>query len=346
MPDRIGARTFPLEIGHHLVESVTATLPSYAAFVAPEPWAVAAPRLHHQPVLVSRASSVVEDELTTLAEKAVAAGAEGLVGLGGGSALDTAKYVAWRTGLPLWQFPSIASVDAGFTMRAGVRVDGRVRYVGEAIPELVAADLALMSAAPAALNRAGASELLACRTGLADWQRAQRDPGVPRLEPSLVEAVQTWLIGLDRHADEIQRAGEGGISFLIATLAEIGTTCDAAGHSLFQEGSEHYFAYCLEARTGLHLVHGELLALGILLMSVAQDQDVAAIAALVDRVGVRWRPSDLGIDVADLAPVLAALPEYCRQEGFPPCAAGDLDAETSALVLRQLATWEARGLRA
>ncbi len=44
-----------------------------------------------------------------------------VVGLGGGSALDTAKFIAWKTGKRLIQIPSITSVDAGFTDAIGVR---------------------------------------------------------------------------------------------------------------------------------------------------------------------------------------------------------------------------------
>ena len=60
-------------------------------------------------------------------------GSATVVGLGGGTALDTAKYVAWRTGRPLVQVPTITSVDAGFTDAIGIRDLGKVRYVGTVV---------------------------------------------------------------------------------------------------------------------------------------------------------------------------------------------------------------------
>jgi glycerol-1-phosphate dehydrogenase [NAD(P)+] len=40
--------------------------------------------------------------------------AEVVVGLGGGMAIDVAKYVAWRRRLPLFQVPTSMSVNAPF----------------------------------------------------------------------------------------------------------------------------------------------------------------------------------------------------------------------------------------
>jgi len=42
----------------------------------------------------------------------------------------------------------------------------------------------------------------------------------------------------------------------------IGKYCDDYGHSRFEEGSEHFFAYTFEHVTGRTLMHGELVALG------------------------------------------------------------------------------------
>ena len=60
-----------------------------------------------------------------------------IVGLGGGQAIDAAKYFAWRLNLPLFQFPTSLSVDAAFGHRAAVRDGGVVKYVGWAVPETV-----------------------------------------------------------------------------------------------------------------------------------------------------------------------------------------------------------------
>lgn len=324
-------------VGRGLVEVISERLPPYAAFIAPEPFALVESRLARRPAQTVVAGNMDQDALETLAAETSAAGVEAVVGIGGGSAVDTAKFVAFRTGLSLWQLPSIASVDAVFTKPAGVRIDRRVRYLGEAIPELVAVDLDLVLDAPPALNRAGAGDVLSCHTGLADWRLAAASGSdVPALDPQLVAKAKRWLRELDAQASQVAEAGEAGVRFLVSTLREVGTTCDAVGYSFFEEGSEHYFAYCFEFMTGRRLVHGELVALGIVAMSIAQDNDWEPVVELLERLRVRFRPADLGIDRATFAEVLEALPAFCLQEGFPASAAGVLDLERRRAILAEL----------
>src|SRR5262245_16776712 len=47
-----------------------------------------------------------------------------VVGIGGGQAIDVAKYIAWRRHRPLFQVPTATSVNAPYGHRSGVRVDG------------------------------------------------------------------------------------------------------------------------------------------------------------------------------------------------------------------------------
>jgi len=329
---------FAFEIGRDLIERVSAQLPEHIAFVAPEPWDLVKPRWARPPHLVVEASQLEHEYLDELAR--TVEGVEAVVGVGGGSALDTAKFVSWKTGLPLWQFPSVASVDAVFTRPAGVREERRVRYVGEAVPQLVAADLDLLHAAPADLNRAGVGDILSCHTGLFDWRLAQGHPASPPLDPDLVDLSLRLVDGLRRHAASIRAVDEEGLTFILEAYREEGAIGDAVGHSFFEEGSEHYLAYCFERMTGRHLAHGELIALGVRAMVIAQHNQVEETARLIESLGVRSLPSELGVPFEVLGDVLSALPAYCAEEGFPPSVAHTLDASTREAIMARMRDWD------
>jgi glycerol-1-phosphate dehydrogenase [NAD(P)+] len=249
-------------------------------------------------------------------EASAADGAEVVVGLGGGTALDTAKYLAWKRGLPLVQIPTITSVDAGFTDAIGVRSDGRVRYVGSIVPEEVVLDIDLIRSAPAHLNRAGIGDVLSCHTGLHDWRGAvDAGEGVP-WHDAAAALGESLLAELDAAILDIRDCTPEGIRWLADCYRRIGAACAALGHSRFEEGSEHFWAYAYEHATGVHHVHGELISFAVVALADVQDNDPEFAHRLVSQAGVRAHPDDLGISRSEFVDNLVGLRAYTRAEGL------------------------------
>jgi glycerol-1-phosphate dehydrogenase [NAD(P)+] len=239
-----------------------------------------------------------------------------VVGIGGGTALDTAKFLAAQLNRPLIQIPTITSVDAGFTDAIGVRHQGRVRYIGRVRPECVVIDLGLIRSAPQRLNRAGIGDVLSCHTGLWDWHLAAAHGDGPPLNDDLVNLGSTLLNELELVVDEVAAVSDAGIRFLVDAYRRIGAACAAAGHSRFEEGSEHFWAYAWEHRTGGHLVHGELIACAVVALAHLQGNDPQRAADIVRRSQVRAHPEDLGIEREDFEACLLGLSTYARAEGL------------------------------
>ena len=95
-----------------------------------------------------------------------------IVGLGGGQALDIAKFFSWKCNLKLFQFPTSLSVDAVFGHRSGIRRNNIVNYVGWAIPECVFIDYEIIQSAPKIYNYSGIGDVLCFYTGVLDWKYA------------------------------------------------------------------------------------------------------------------------------------------------------------------------------
>lgn len=283
----------------------------YTVATSDPPWSTLAGRVPPPKRVVLAADMEVSHLESLLADEP----ADGVVaGLGGGSALDTAKFLAWRTGKPLLQIPTIASVDAVFTDAVGVRDERRVRYIGQVLPELVVVDLPLIRSAPPRLNRAGIGDILSCHTGLEDWRRASAaGQGVP-WDAELADLGQRLLTELDEAASDIRAVSDGAIRFLIDAYRRIGAACARAGHSRFEEGSEHFLAYAFEHATGRHQVHGELVSLCVTAMSTLQEHEPQRVVDLITRAGASAHPLDLGIDEATFTRCLLDLPAYVRAE--------------------------------
>ena len=61
------------------------------------------------------------DEKALLADLAKLPPVEAVVGLGGGMAVDTAKFFSWKMRLPLFQVQTALSMNASWGQRCGVR---------------------------------------------------------------------------------------------------------------------------------------------------------------------------------------------------------------------------------
>jgi dTDP-4-amino-4,6-dideoxygalactose transaminase len=113
--------TEPIRIEERSVSDVLAGIGRYTICTNDPPWSSVAARVA-PPTRVIEVKSMELGHLESLI--AEEPDSETVVGLGGGSAIDTAKFIAWKTGKRLIQIPSITSVDAGFTDAIGVRSKG------------------------------------------------------------------------------------------------------------------------------------------------------------------------------------------------------------------------------
>lgn len=235
-----------------------------------------------------------------------------VVGIGGGTGLDTAKYIAWRLDRPLVQVPSITSVDASFTDAIGVRDQGRVRYVGRVTPRIVLLDLPLIRSAPPHLNRAGVGDVLSCHTGLFDWQLASAAGYGHPWHDGLASLGALLLDQLEAAVDDIAAVSDDGVRFLADAYRRIGAACAWAGHSRFEEGSEHFWAYAYEHATGAHPVHGEIISLATCALSHVQGNDPDRVHRIVSDAQVRAHPADLGVERIHFDEALLGLATYAR----------------------------------
>jgi glycerol dehydrogenase-like iron-containing ADH family enzyme len=243
-----------------------------------------------------------------------------VIGLGGGQAVDVAKYFAWRRRLPLFQVPTALTVNAPWGHRAGLRDQGIVRYVGWAVPEAVYIDLGVIESAPPALNHSGVGDVLCYHTAHRDWQLARdlgREEARWPYDQRLVSAAQARLRAVLHHLDDIREVNEDGIRVLAEALRWGGSTFhDSGWNPRHIEGVEHFLFYNLERITGRHFIHGQPVGLGIYVGSLWQGNDATAMLEALHRAGVDIRPEAMGVAWDDVDEALRTLAAYVREAGL------------------------------
>jgi glycerol dehydrogenase-like iron-containing ADH family enzyme len=243
-----------------------------------------------------------------------------IIGLGGGQALDVAKYFAWSLRLPLFQAPTSMSVNAAFGHRTGLRFSGNVRYIGWAVPEAVYVDYDVIQNAPPLVNRSGICEILCYHTGHADWRlahdRGKTEDKWPYDQDLVDEAAAVMATVMDA-LDDIREVNEKGIRALMTANRWGGAAFHNAGwNPRHIEGADHFLFYALEYYTGKKFIHGQPVCLGIYVGSLLHDDKPREMLAAIVRAGVDIRPEAMGISWDDVTHALVNMRQFVRQAGL------------------------------
>lgn len=253
-----------------------------------------------------------------------------VVGVGGGLALDAAKYVASEERLPLILIPTCTSASAAFTSFVALR-QGRILRA-RMLPlsgVAVLVDDDLIERAPARLNRAGVGDIISAHTALWDWDHGQY--ATAPWDPEIASAMQSHLTELESLAPELAGPTSDSLRQLVRIHTQIGSYAQELGHLRFNSGSDHAFAACLEYVTDRHYLHGEAVALGTLIMAEAQDNNSRWVKRILDVAQVRYTPEGIGADWSEVRRALETLPEYVARAGRPWSAASDFSIDTDRL---------------
>ena len=221
-----------------------------------------------------------------------------VIGLGGGQALDVAKWFAWRRNLPLFQAPTALSVNAVYSHRSGVRDGGKVIYRGYAVPQCVFIDYDVLRAAPRHLNWSGIGDILCFRTGVLDWQYARDNDKVEAKWPydaDLAEQSLSKVKGIIDNIDGIRNMTDAGIDALVDGL-KWGTSFQGSGWCPRHiEGTDHFLFYTLEKQTGRKFLHGQPVGLGIVVGTMLHEQGADEMLDTIAGIGLDVRPEAMGL---------------------------------------------------
>jgi glycerol-1-phosphate dehydrogenase [NAD(P)+] len=311
--------------GNGLAIDTLNSLDKYILISMEEPWKIIEPKVDNKPHDFKFNNVMEYKHLIRLADSFEPFILESctLVGLGGGTACDTAKFVAWwlknnrELNLNLILIPSIISVDAFLCSSIAVREENKVKYVGESHPEEIIIDYNLIREAPPFLNRAGISDTISITSALGDWKLA-RDEINEKFDQEVFNQAKKIAVNLMDERDDIRDVSDKGIEALVNGFYEEVILCEEWGNARPEEGSEHFLAYCMESITHEHYIHGNLIGLSVLISLYLQKEyaefSVDEIKQFYNDIQLQYTLESQKISYDDLKCALTQIKKYVIDE--------------------------------
>jgi glycerol-1-phosphate dehydrogenase [NAD(P)+] len=298
-----------LRMGRGVINGIGKEFGKFLVFTMDIPWKVTKDLLGADPEKVVMVESVEEhwldEQVSAMPE------CDTVVGIGGGQAVDAAKYLSWKKNIRLVSIPTILSVDAFVTPAAGIRRNHIVIYVGQTSPDPLVIDFDVIKTAPPELNIAGIGDLLSAHTGTFDWEYAHsRGKSEFPFSPDDVRKAREIVSDIHEFLPDIKANTDKGLQALVEGYMNMNTLCIPAGHARVEEGSEHYLFYELEERLKRPFIHGNIVGLGIYIMSRLQGNEPEKITRAMDLVGLQYQPAGMNIKRNDLKASLLNLRNF------------------------------------
>ncbi len=203
-----------------------------------------------------------------------------VVGLGGGKALDMAKYLGFLARLPYFAAPTSLSNDGFCSPQASLTIGGRRRSLAAALPQGVVVDVDVCLSAPRVLWLSGVGDLVSKLSAVFDWKLAFHRQGEPVNDLAALLSDATVRQFLARPAFDAQ-----GMTMLGTGLMLNGIAMEICGSSRPASGSEHLLSHALDATSARPRLHGLQVGVATYLMCRLQKQQADVVDALFAATG-------------------------------------------------------------
>ncbi|MGP4041100.1 iron-containing alcohol dehydrogenase [Gracilibacillus sp. D59] len=309
------AEHIQIDYGSGVLEKEMKTLPSYIVVTMEIPWRLCDKFFKVNPpkqvVMVDSLDKSKLDELSTLLPQHVE-----IVGLGGGTAIDAAKYFAYLQNTTPVLVPTISSTNAPFSDFISIRKNGSAfGFKVDEYPKRLIIDYKALTLSDWRYNRAGYGDLLYMQTTLNDWLIASQNEQLYAIDVEVQHEIEEIMDKIIKKATEIGAMTKEGLYILMENTRLSTELYMDHPHTPISAGSEHLFAWNLEMVTNKTYIHGEIVALGIVITSYLQQIFITnsyfqRLRHALDEAQVTYHPVDIGISWEEIKKALLTVNDY------------------------------------
>jgi glycerol-1-phosphate dehydrogenase [NAD(P)+] len=247
------------------------------------------------------------DAALELADKLRSRPYDAVVGIGGGTTVDTAKYAASRWGLPMISVATSLANDGIGSPVASLINDGIKGSYGVHIPFGVIVDLDFVENGPERVNRGGIGDVISNISALADWELARevRNEPVDGLAASLSRMGAEAVLSMPGDMSD-----DAFVTVLAEALISSGLAMAVCGSSRPSSGGCHEIMHAIDSLFPGTASHGELAGLGALFCTFLRGDEprFAQMSACLERHQLPRLPSDVGLSPEQFAEAVEFAP--------------------------------------
>lgn len=225
------------------------------------------------------------------------AGAQAIVGIGGGKVIDAAKYAAFLRKVPFISVPTSASSDGFSSSSASLLVNNKRTSVPARLAYGIIVDTDVIKSAPDKFIYSGIGDLVSKITALYDWlYEEQKGYGKPDDFAMMIakKAVNSFVrTSFTSIKDELF------LRELVDSLALSGIANEIAGNSAPSSGSEHLISHALDKILETPQLHGVQVGIATYIMSKVQDHRWIRVNRILTDTGFWDYTATLGLKKAD-----------------------------------------------
>ena len=208
---------------------------------------------------------------------------DGLIGVGGGKAIDAVKYMSFLNKMPFISIPTSTSNDGFASSGASILVNGKRMSLPAKTPYGIIVDIDVIKGAPEKFIYSGIGDLVSNITALYDWKFEEENGRV--IVDDFATMISKKAVNSFVRTEFKDIKDDLFLKELVDSLTLNGISMEIAGNSSPASGSEHLISHALDKFLDKPELHGVQVGVATYIMAKVQNHRIERITNILNKTG-------------------------------------------------------------